>query len=176
MVQLSKKAIFLAQLVKEAGEIDSEKKLAKMLCLVEKERNVKTGFNFDKNHRHGNYTFEIKEETKNLQDAGLIEFRKETTQGYWGKPFTKHTFIATPKLKEMELNLDAKEKRAVKSIYREYFRYTPGEIERYDHAIFREGKTRTDAELRQMALKRTKELISKHKGDELAAFEEWLST
>lgn len=173
---MNKKTAIIAQLIKEAGEIDSEKKLAKMLCYIEKERNIKTGFKFNKNYAHSHYTFEIKEETERLKEKGLIKFRVEKGAEYWNSSLKKHIFIATDKLKNQKLPLTDKEKRAVHSIYREYSNYSPKEIERYDHAVYRDKKTRTNVEFREYSLKRTKRLIRKHKGNEEAAFKEWLSS
>lgn len=173
-IALSIKSLFLAQLIKEAGEIDSEKKLAKMLCYVEKERGVKTGFEF-KDHAHGNYTFEIKEEKDNLVNAGLIAFREEISKGFFGESIKRHIFVAAEKLKNMELPLNEKQKRAVHSIYREYRGYSPTAIEEYDHAVYRRGHARTDTEKRKITMQKTQQLIAKHKGDEKAALEDWLS-
>lgn len=173
MPALSKKALFLAQLIKEAGRIESEKKLAKMLCYIEKERGIKTGFAFE-DRKHGNYTPEIKEEKGNLQKEGLIEFIEERSTGVWGDALKKHIFVATPKLKNMDLPLAPGEKMAVHSVYREYSAYSPKEIEGYDHAVYRHGKVRTDVEMREESLKTTNKLVDKHKGNEKAALEEWL--
>ncbi|MDO8537526.1 MAG: hypothetical protein Q7S21_01445 [archaeon] len=174
-MELNRKSLFLAQLIKEAGQINSETKLAKMLCYVEKERGIKTGFTFDKNHKHGNYSFEVKEEINNLVKEGLIKFNVEKSAGYWGDEIKIHKFLATEKLKNIDLPLNDKEKFAVRSIYREYSTFTPKEIEEYDHAVYRHNKTRTDVESKKYSLQKTKELIAKHKGDEKAALEEWLS-
>ena len=174
MATLNRKAAFLAQLIKEAGRIEGEKKLAKMLCYIEKERGVETGFQFNKNHAHGHYTFEIKGEKDNLQNEGLVEFVEERSKGHWGDEIKKHVFIATPKLKRTELPLTEKEKMAVHSIYREYSPYCGREIEHYDHEVYRHNKTRTDVEFRKYALEKTEKLIEKHKGNRKAAFEEWL--
>lgn len=171
---MDKKTAFLAQLIKEAGKIDSETKLAKMLCYIEKERGISTGFKFENTHKHGNYTFEIKDESKLLESEGLIECHAEQSVGYWGDNIKRHVFIATEKLKNFELPLTDKEKTAVRSIYSEYSRYTAKEIEEYDHAVYRDGKNRTDVELKKEFLKKTRQSIEKHKGDEIAAFKEWL--
>jgi len=175
MVALNKKALFLAQLIKEAGRIEGEKKLAKMLCYIEKERGIETGFCFDKNHQHGHYTFEIKEETTNLQNNNLIEFAEERKQGWWGDTIKKHIFEATEKLENMNLSLTTAEKKAVHSIYREYGSFSGKEIEHYDHEVYRYGKTRADVEFKKTSLEKTQKLIEKHKGDEKAALAEWLS-
>jgi hypothetical protein len=174
MAELNRKAVFLAQLIKEAGRIEGEKKLAKMLCYIGTERGIDTGFKFDKNHEHGHYTFEIKEETRVLQKEGLVEFVEEQDRGCWGDKITTHIFIATPKLKAEDLPLAENEKRAVHSIYREYSPFCGREIEQYDHEVYRHGKTRTDVEFRKYALEKTEKLIEKHKGNRKAAFEEWL--
>ena len=174
MKSISKKGLFLAQLVKVAGKIESEKLLAKMLCYIEKERGVVTGFRFDKNQNYGNYTFEIKDEVKKLQEEGLINFKKEESLGLWGDTIKTHIFVATNKLKDIELDLTKKEKMAIKSIYREYSSYSPVEIGHYDHEIYRQGKSRTDIKIKNEALKETRDLISKHKGDKKSALKEWL--
>lgn len=167
---LSRKACFFAQLVKEAGEIRSEAKLAKMLCYIEKERGVSTGFTFDKNQKYGHYTFEIKEVSASLQQAGLLKFREEDTINN-----KRHIFTATGALKKTDLPLSQKEKAAVRSIYREFSKYSTGDIESYDHDVYRNNKIRTDVELREATLKKTNELIKKHNGNEEEAFKEWLS-
>lgn len=145
-----------------------------MLCYIEKERGVGTGFKFG-SHPHGNYTFEIKEEKENLVKEGLIEFREQVSQGYWGDQIKTHVFVATDKLKKMELPLSEKEKKAVHSIYQEYKAYSPTQIEAYDHAVYRDNKTRTDFECHEHSRKQTEKAIKKYKGDERAALEEWLS-
>ncbi len=175
MLNLNRKAIFLAQLIREAGRIEGEKKLAKMLCYIEKERNIKTGFQFNKNYAHGHYTFEIKEETAKLQNEKLIEFVEEHSTGYWGEPIKKHIFKATQKLKSTDLPLTPAEKRAVHSIYREYAPFSGNQIEHYDHEVYRHGKMRADIEFKRHTIQNTQKLINKHKGNEKAALAEWLS-
>lgn len=174
MKELSRRQKLMAELIKEAGAIESEVKLAKMLCYIEKERGIETGFPF-KDSRYGNYTLEVKNEAKALEDAGMIKCRVEEGKGIWGDNIKKHFFVASDKLKGFDTGLTKKEKTAVMSVYREFKAYSAAQIKDYDHAIYRHGKTRTDVEAKKASLKETRSRIQKHGGDEEAAFREWLS-